>query len=195
MNRKYIIGILAVLIIGFGIGYFVWGKGTTDSLHNEHTPYKDTAHDVDQTFILQMIPHHAGAIAMAELIGARSSRPEIQSLARGIVDAQRKEIDDMKKWYLSWYGSSPASDADASEAMHQQMEMYSQTLADALPEESDEAFLDLMIEHHEMAVHMATELKTSAQHPELKQLAGNIITSQSREISMMLNWLKAWYGR
>lgn len=39
---------------------------------------------VDQRFIVMMIPHHDGAIAMAELALTRAKRPEIRTLAEQI---------------------------------------------------------------------------------------------------------------
>ncbi len=47
----------------------------------------------------------------------------------------------------------------------------------------DAQFIDSMIPHHQSAVAMAGETLTNAEHPELKQLAENIITTQSQEIS------------
>jgi len=35
-------------------------------------------------------------------------------------------------------------------------------------------------------------LQSSTERSEMKQLAGNIILSQSREITMMREWLKSW---
>jgi len=52
--------------------------------------------DVD--FVRMMIPHHQGAIAMAEVelkYGRDESRKE---LARQIIEAQTKEIAEMKEW-------------------------------------------------------------------------------------------------
>lgn len=52
--------------------------------------------DVD--FVRMMIPHHQGAIDMAEVelkYGKDESRKE---LARQIIDAQKKEIAEMKEW-------------------------------------------------------------------------------------------------
>lgn len=59
----------------------------------------------------------------------------------------------------------------------------------------DREFIEQMITHHEMAVMMAQMLQASTERAEMKQLASNIMTSQTREIEMMRNWLRAWYGR
>lgn len=58
----------------------------------------------------------------------------------------------------------------------------------------DREFINEMIPHHEMAVTMAQMLAAGTERGEMRQLASNIITSQSNEIEMMRGWLKSWYG-
>lgn len=60
----------------------------------------------DQAFIDAMIPHHQSAIDAARLAQEQATRPEIKQLAQAIIDAQQKEIDQMKAWREAWYGSS-----------------------------------------------------------------------------------------
>jgi uncharacterized protein (DUF305 family) len=52
---------------------------------------------VDRAFIDSMIPHHSSAIEMASIANMRSDNPEIKSLARGIIDAQSREIGRMNE--------------------------------------------------------------------------------------------------
>ncbi len=59
-------------------------------------------------------------------------------------------------------------------------------------DEFDEAFIRLMIPHHQGAIDMAEEALKSAKHPEMKQLATDIIEAQQREIDMMKGWLTTW---
>lgn len=56
----------------------------------------------------------------------------------------------------------------------------------------DQAFLDLMIVHHEGAVDMARATLVSAKHDELKALAEAILTAQQKEIDQMKQWQKDW---
>jgi uncharacterized protein (DUF305 family) len=55
-------------------------------------------------------------------------------------------------------------------------------------------FMEEMIDHHAMAVQMATMCEQKAVHPELRELCTNIKTSQSQEIAEMQTWLQDWYG-
>jgi uncharacterized protein (DUF305 family) len=59
----------------------------------------------------------------------------------------------------------------------------------------DRAFLSEMIIHHQGAIDMAKLAQTNAAHQEIKDLAGNIITAQTKEIAQMKVWQKSWYSR
>lgn len=56
------------------------------------------------------------------------------------------------------------------------------------------SFMSLMIPHHEDAVTMARLALERAAHQELKNLAQDIIRSQSAEVTLMNTWLADWYG-
>ena len=52
----------------------------------------------DKDFVTMMIPHHQGAIDMAEVELQYGKDPMLRKLASDIVKAQRSEIDEMKAW-------------------------------------------------------------------------------------------------
>lgn len=54
--------------------------------------------DPDTAFVLGMIPHHQGAIDMAEIVLKFGKDPRNHHFAREIIDAQRREIDEMREW-------------------------------------------------------------------------------------------------
>ena len=49
-------------------------------------------------FVLTMIKHHSMAVDMANIAEAKSTDPKIKELAKNIVDAQTREIAEMRKW-------------------------------------------------------------------------------------------------
>ena len=53
--------------------------------------------DVDAKFAKMMIPHHEGAIAMAEVAKERGQHEEVKELADAIIDAQEREIGILEK--------------------------------------------------------------------------------------------------
>ncbi|MCY6491206.1 DUF305 domain-containing protein [Leptolyngbya sp. GGD] len=57
----------------------------------------------DLRFINAMIPHHEGAVTMAQDALSKSKRPEIKKLAQEIIASQEKEIAQMKQWRKAWY--------------------------------------------------------------------------------------------
>ena len=154
---------------------------------------------IDSHFIEQMIPHHEDAITMANLALTRAEHLEIKTLANDIIKAQSEEIDQMEEWYQSWFGNDVSN---ISSSMGQGMGMMmkggmrgnetdTKTLENAKP--FDKEFIEQMIPHHQMAVMMAQMLLRSTNRPEMKQLAENIITSQTREINQMREWYNTWY--
>lgn len=57
----------------------------------------------DLRFINAMIPHHEGAVTMAEDALKKTKRPEIKKMAQEIIASQQKEIEQMKQWRQAWY--------------------------------------------------------------------------------------------
>lgn len=52
--------------------------------------------DTDRDFAAMMIPHHEGAIAMAEVQLRHGKDPAMRQLAEEIIAAQRREIEELK---------------------------------------------------------------------------------------------------
>jgi uncharacterized protein (DUF305 family) len=54
--------------------------------------------DADIDFATMMIPHHQGAIDMAEAELAHGKDPELRKLAQEIIAAQKREIAFLEQW-------------------------------------------------------------------------------------------------
>lgn len=59
-------------------------------------------------------------------------------------------------------------------------------------DEFDKVFISGMIEHHQGAVDMANLAKEHAKHDEIKRMADDIISAQTKEIDMMKSWQSQW---
>jgi uncharacterized protein (DUF305 family) len=57
----------------------------------------------DRRFINAMIPHHEGAVKMAQDALTKTKRPEIKQLAQDILRSQEAEIKQMQQWQQAWY--------------------------------------------------------------------------------------------
>lgn len=154
---------------------------------------------MDAHFIEQMIPHHENAIAMAKLALQESNRPEIKTLSQNIIDSQSKEINQMKDWYKSWYGREVAAGDQITMPYGMGRGMLRGMVRDGTDIQTlenaanfDQAFIEEMIPHHQMAVMMAGMLQRGTTRPEMKQLAEDIISSQTKEIGQMRQWYKEW---
>ena len=194
-GKNIAIMLLIVFAAGIGVGYFLASPAKVQF------PVRNGMHmmpdgsmmgaDIDQHFIIQMIPHHEGAIAMAKIALERSKRAEVLALAQGIIEAQEKENKDMRAWYENWYGSAPPESFMGG--MHMDgMTGDADRLESVAVSDFDREFVTQMIPHHEMAIMMAQMLQAGTARDEMKTLANNIIASQSREIEMMRGWLKSW---
>ncbi len=62
--------------------------------------------DFDKKFLVMMSAHHQGAVAMSKLVAERTDRPDLKQLANKIIKDQTKEIEQMKGWEKSWFGSA-----------------------------------------------------------------------------------------
>ncbi len=54
--------------------------------------------DADRDFLAGMVPHHQGAIDMAEVVLKYGKDPKVKKLAQDIISAQKKEIAMMNAW-------------------------------------------------------------------------------------------------
>ena len=153
--------------------------------------------EVDKSFIEMMIPHHQGAVEMAQMAVNKAKNPEVKKLAEAIVKDQNREIQQMQTWYKQWYGTEVPK-TDMNMQMHHSMgqgmmtvmqhqEMMNREMMVALKNAAnfDREFLRQMIEHHQMALMMAGMVVDSAAHPETRKLAQSIIQSQNAEINKM----------
>jgi uncharacterized protein (DUF305 family) len=167
----------------------------------------------DQHFIVMMIPHHDGAIAMADLALSRAQRAEIKELAKSIKASQTSENTQMRTWYRQWYGKAVPSwgpgtgwgwqggmgmgmGGGMGGRMGLGMGMGGGTNLSALSAapDFDRAFIEQMIPHHQMGVMMATMAQTNSQHPQLRAMQQAMVKAQSREIEQMSQWYRSWYG-
>ena len=146
----------------------------------------------DQRFIDAMVPHHEGAVEMAEVALNNAEHAEVRRLAEDIISAQRAEIEVLRGIREREFGSAePAMEMSEGE-MNEMMGMADpRELANADP--FDRAFIDAMIPHHESAIAMAEVALEESENEEIRTLAQDIVDAQRREIEQMNTWRERWY--
>ncbi len=221
MNPKLLVAFFPLALAAIGAGTYTVGNapnGTdrvaqqSGGMNHDNMNHSGMHHNMDMgpadanydlRFIDSMIPHHQGALVMSQEVLAKSKRPELIQLAKSIIAEQKKEIAQMQQWRKKWYPK--ASDTPimwhaamnhemSMTAEHKQMMQMSMSLGKA-DTKFDLRFLEGMIPHHEGAVTMAQDLLKKSKRPAMQKLAKNIIAGQQKEIDLMKQWRKQWYGK
>lgn len=146
--------------------------------------------DADVLFAQSMIPHHEQAIEMADMaldptVGASA---EVLDLAGRIKGAQDPEIEMMSGWLTMWgmpmqMDTSNGHDMSSMDGMMTAEEM--ETLANTTGTEFDRLWLEMMVQHHEGAIAMATDVKADSTNADVTALADAVIAGQQAEIDEM----------
>lgn len=102
---------IVALVIGIIGGFFASGNSSLSAMvekkesklaviMQERTP--ESGAYTDQQFLSDMIVHHESAVQMSKQVLEHTSRKEVRSLAVAIIEAQTKEIEQMKNWLQEW---------------------------------------------------------------------------------------------
>ena len=205
MEKYRRFGLLAVLLVTslvLASSCVGGGSGESEQENSEQGAEDDDSQSSTQTmgsfdeekpfdlqFIDQMIIHHQGAIMSAEHMIADSERPELRQLSENIQTSQAEQIEQMRAWREEWYpDAAPTFEMDPTQMNemmgdNQMQEMMGTDVTDAM-------FLRMMIPHHQLAIDMSEQALNNAEHPELKELAQQIIDEQSAEIELMEGYLE-----
>ena len=183
MNRLVTILAAAIVVAVAGCG------GDDNSADGTSVSARSSSVPFDRAFVDAMVPHHESAIDMArEAKQAGLSQPDLVKIADDIIATQQSEIDRMTQWREQWYGGTPESETAALATLGLSVEeagmmAHGGDLSSA--DDVDQAFAEMMIEHHEGAIRMAELAATQAGHEEIRKLAEAIIAAQAREIEVM----------
>jgi uncharacterized protein (DUF305 family) len=151
----------------------------------------------DVRFMQNMIGHHAQAIEMTALLGARTESADMRKLALRIEVSQADEITMMREWLQARGVSGAGEHAHHMPAGTPMPGMLTpeemERLAASKGIEFDRMFLELMIRHHEGALIMVKELFSTpgaGQESEIFAFASEVDADQRMEIDRMRAVLK-----
>jgi uncharacterized protein (DUF305 family) len=148
--------------------------------------------DADTMFAQMMIPHHAQAVTMSDMILDKEGIPApVTDLATKIKAAQGPEIEKMTGWLESW--GQPTEAPTGAHSGHSMSGMMGEEdmakLEAAQGAEAAKLFLTQMIAHHEGAVEMAKTETTDGKNADAVQLSKDIVSDQEAEIQEMKDLL------
>ncbi|QDG63772.1 DUF305 domain-containing protein [Pseudarthrobacter sp. NIBRBAC000502771] len=148
--------------------------------------------DADTMFAQMMIPHHAQAVTMSDMMLKKQGIPAaVTDLATKVKAAQGPEIEKMTGWLQSWgQPTAAATDMASNHAMPGMMggdDMAKLEAAQGV--EAAKVFLTQMIAHHEGAVTMARAETTDGKNTDAVQLSKDIVNAQEAEIQEMKDLL------
>ena len=146
----------------------------------------------DERFIDAMVPHHQGAIDMAEVALENAEHLELLQLAENVISTQQAEIEQLRSIKEQEFGTSEVPTQMSPEEMEMMGMEDPAELANQRP--FDEAFINAMIPHHESAIEMAQVALAESDNPAVRDLARRIVDDQTREIEQMRGWLEEWYS-
>jgi len=165
-------------------------KANNDMMYGMDIIYTGNA-DID--FTNGMIPHHQGAVDMANVQLQYGKDEELKALSRRIVWTQMEEIRFMKQWLAgrtSKWRADNVNELDSVKAYKATMHKMHAGMGITFTGDADRDFVNGMIPHHQGAIDMAWILKEEGMDPKLRELASDIVRSQGQEIRMMQAWLE-----
>jgi uncharacterized protein (DUF305 family) len=138
----------------------------------------------DVTFAQMMIPHHAQAVEMSDMMLKKQNVPaEVTALATKIKAAQGPEIQTMTGWLTGWNEPTTMPSGHSMDGMMSDADM--KKLGSAQGAEAARLFLKQMIAHHEGAIMMAKTENTAGKNADAVKLSKDIVTAQETEIQQM----------
>lgn len=191
-NRSSLIA-LSALALAIVLGFSVYEtSGTRVFASNEASPQQMGDMPYDLHFTDMMIMHHQQGIEMAQMAESKTTNARLKTFAQRIAADQQKDIEELQGHRNHWYAGKPPMDPAMMDSMMQGMHPGMMSMEDtrrklmaAQGAAFDRLFLDTMIHHHQMAVGMAKEATTKAEHAEIKEYARKAVIKQQSEIGEM----------
>jgi uncharacterized protein (DUF305 family) len=214
--RRYVL----LLAVGTGLAGLVWRVTTAVAAGSEvgffaandaamkkmmaGMTIKPTG-DIDRDFVAMMVPHHHGAIDMAQAELLYGHNQTLLRIAQEIVVEQQQEIAAMRlavgeaasqTWVIKAAKPLPKAGAPAPKSHSGQEAPYLNETNAAIGKmmtdmtvkpvgDVDHDFVAMMVPHHQGAIDMAEGELRYGQNQQLKAIAQEIIVDQTQEITLM----------
>lgn len=152
-------------------------------------PFQKTD-NIDVDFLVNMIPHHQGAILSSKKLLETTKNEELIKLANNIINEQEKEVKEFTDLVKELEAKNTSySDIDTA-AVGNEMESIMNIMMEDMSsievtDNEDINFLRGMIPHHQGAVDVSKKILEYTKDEKIKEIANRIINAQEKEISDM----------
>jgi uncharacterized protein (DUF305 family) len=129
------------------------------------------------------------AVEMSTLCEQKALHSELRELCVDMKTAQRREITMLQGWLLDWYRNphTPRLASGDARQLHRLSHLAGQNF--------EQAFLDMMVRHHHVAIRRSAGCLEQAQHGALISMCEEMIQAQLDESRLMKSWQCSWYQR
>lgn len=177
--------VLGVGVLGILAGHAVAARAQTAPAHLAgHEGMKsDRAMMMpkdDASYVQMMQMHHQMGIDMAKIAVEKSSRDDIKAFAHKMIDAQQKEIEELRRMQSSLKGTAAMHD-DHEPMMKGEMDKTMGDLRETQGAGFDHKFIDMMIPHHRQAIAMSKP-PTKFKSADVQEFAKKIVAAQTAEV-------------
>lgn len=149
--------------------------------------------EADVAFATEMIPHHAMALVMVDMLRKREVSDELAALGEQITAAQTPEIEQMSDWLEEWGEPVPETSRDHMNAHSGDMGMEDlddMGMGGMSGDTFEDHWLEMMIDHHQDAIDMSETEIEDGEFGDAVDLARSIVESQQAEIDQMEQMLE-----
>ncbi|HEY4386213.1 MAG TPA: DUF305 domain-containing protein [Ktedonobacteraceae bacterium] len=147
------------------------------------------SHNVDKDFVEMMVPHHRGAIDMAQAELRYGHNEKLRSMAQEIIVTQQEDIATMQFALVTLPTSTSQFTKDEGPFLALNNAAMTKMMAGMMIRpfhNVDKDFVEMMVPHHQGAIDMAqAELSYGHSEP-LRGIAQEIIATQQQQIVAML---------
>jgi uncharacterized protein (DUF305 family) len=204
-----VLAVVGLLMLGAAVGLLIGLPGSS-------TSSVPGAESVDVGFAQDMSEHHQQAVQMASWERDHTTDPALRQLAFDIETSQLQQVGQMQGWLALWGAAidSPSGQhmawMSSSSDDHTHMSVAPGVGVDTMPgmatsdqlralraasgPQLDVQFLQLMLRHHEGGVVMLQYAVDHASVPQVRNLASQMLASQTSESEYMKQLLAARGG-
>ncbi len=174
--------IVVALVVGISIGYSLTSEYKVSMYDKNGMNLGSADRTLDLRYVNAMIAHHRGAMLLAEQLEAGTIRPEMKALAKDILTAEPRAIEELYVWKKDWYGDTKR--------------VRDPLVSNLGPagEKFDLRFLNALIAHHEVGIVMTEDVRVKTSRAEVLDNADAVEAFLKGGIEALSGLRKDWYN-